>query len=619
MALPSSPPLLPEQDLPTSPTFLSIAGASTRKRQLSDYGSMSSDPLFSDNTSDGDAGHYDEQPRRKRLVRGPWWSVGKKRESSLRRSVAKKEGKRNADSGVWMGSDVSEESTESILGSQQRLQELAVEDEMDVETKIETKIDEVTKVEETTKSGKPRPDAKMLAVRFVQMCVDTGQESVDLSDFGLSYISNATLRPLHQLIRNTFANFTHPPSEDEFGPLTPSIQLYLSGNQLTALPSELFTLTNITVLSLRNNELSEIPPAIGRLDKLKELNISGNGLRYLPWELLELLDGREKQRQITVRPNPLMEPCDISGPNPLPIPDLRHVMASGEFDTWVVEDYIEFLRRVYKEEGHHYSMRGELELRLKQARLMQNGHMEDVSIASGAAQISPDVELMYLASSAVRYFGIDGTPLRRADSGKAESDTLAAVLDPTAAAPAAAGNSTPSLFELTLRSLQSNFNLPDFLPHMADAGLSSTLASAFYRAAANSAEHGNETCSTCRRQLIVARAEWMEYWYHGSSMQWELTPESVLPFLRKASIDIRTPKQPVAAVDQAVKQKIHFNPQPTTEPTNNCWTARPGSSIDQGTCAYHKKLLEDARLEALKESQNGKRNTGTVTPSRRFR
>ena len=55
------------------------------------------------------------------------------------------------------------------------------------------------------------------------------------------------------------------------------------------------------------------------------------------------------------------------------------------------------------------------------------------------------------------------------------------------------------------------------------------------------------------------------------------------------------------------------------QPTNNCWTARAGSSVDHGTCPYHRKLMEDARLKALEDSKNGKRSTGTVTPSRRYR
>ncbi|KAK5114068.1 hypothetical protein LTR85_010374 [Meristemomyces frigidus] len=531
MALPSSPPLLPEQDLPTLPAFLPIASASdsdaglralNRKRQLSDYGSLSSDPLFSDTTSDGgDASQYEEQPRRKRLVRGPWWNVGKGRgQQSLRRSMAKKEGLRNADSGVWMGSDESEESIDSIMGSQQRMQELAMQDV----------------AEEAASSDETVVSAETLAARVVQTCVDAGKEAVDLSDLGLRRLSDATLSSLHQLIKPAFVDFRHPPSEDEFSPLTPSLQLFLSRNQLTTLPHELFSLTNISVLSVRNNDLTSLSPAIARLHKLTELNIAGNSIRYLPWEGLDLLYCRGKHRQITVRPNPLIEPCDLSGPSPLPKANFSRVMRSEELSRWAdTRDTVEKLRQKYVAEDGTLSMRGELELRLKLGRMLRIQYLQEASRAGRELKLCRE-ELIYLASSAVRYFGVDGTSVRRPGSRQAGGDDYPAVLDPTANAPSISGSvATPSLFELTLRSLQSNYNLQDFLPHMSTIpGISSSLASAFHLAAANTTGLGNETCSTCGKNFILARAEWMEYWFHGFSSQRELTPETVLPFLRRA-------------------------------------------------------------------------------------
>lgn len=533
MALPSSPPLLPEQDLPSLPSLTRIASASDSnagirainrnlKRQLSDYGSLSSDPLFSDATSDGgDASHYEQQPRRKRLVRGPWWNLEKQRGQSLRRGMVKKESMRNADSGVWMGSDESEQSIDSIAGSQQRMQELAMQDVAEEAGSDETVPDETM------------PDADALAARLIHACVEVGRESVDLSDLSLKRLSDSTLMPLHQLIRPIFVDFTHPPSEDEFSPLTPSIKLFLSRNQLTTLPSELFSLTNITVLSLRNNDLQHIPSAIARLEKLVELNIAGNGIRYLPWEMLDLMFCRGKHRQITVRPNPLVEPCDLSGPSPLPKANFSRVMQSEELSRWAdTRETVDNLRRKYVVDEGALSMRGELELRLKLGRMLRIQYMQEASRAGRELKLCRE-ELVYLTSSAVRYFSVDGTPVRRPSSHQAGGDESPAVLDPTANAPSASGSaSAPSLFELTLRSLRSNFNLHEFLPHMSTfPGISSSLASAIHLAASG---QGNETCSTCGKRFIIARAEWMEYWFHGFSSQKELTPETVLPFSRKA-------------------------------------------------------------------------------------
>jgi len=530
IALPSSPPLLPEQDLPTSPTFPPLASTSSsnaglfahhRKRQLSDYESMSSDPIFSDATSDSDANHYEaDQPRRKKLVRGPWWNLRRDSSQDLRRSMAKRENSRNVDSGVWLGSDSSDGGEEFMLLQRRAVRELTLEEFQ--------APDHCESIQE---------DREALAARYIHYCVDNGKESVDLTNYKLGSISDVTLASLHQLIRQTFADHTHPPSEDEFSPLTPSIQLFLAGNHLTSLPAELFNLTNISVLSLRNNELASLPPAISRLKNLEELNIAGNRILHLPWEMLDQLDCQGDSRRITLRPNPLVEPCDLSGPSPLPRARVQQMLKSGDLSLWGdTGDAIDQLREKYKREEGSVSMRAELELRLKLGRMLRIQYMQESSRAGKELKVSRE-ELIYLASSAVRYFDADGTPVRRLGALQAETDdAYEAVLDPTANAPSSPSSaSAPSLFELALRSTQANYNLHDFITQPNnDLNLSSTLISALRRAATNTATHGNETCSTCDKQFIIPRAEWMEYWFHGFSSQQELTPETVLPFLRKA-------------------------------------------------------------------------------------
>ena len=535
MALPSSPPLLPEQDLPTSPAPPPLASAPTnagwgpsaapRKRQLEladggGPGGWSSDPLFSDASTDGDAGQYEgEQPRRKKLVRGPWWSLRRDSSHSLRRRMAKKERVRNDDSGIWMGSDESQASLDSIVSGQQRLQELAVDDVAD----------------EALPSDATVPDPEALAARIVNGCVENGKEQVDLSELGLASLSNAVLQPLHQLIRHAFADFIHPPSEDEFGPLTPSIQLFLSRNQLAELPPELFSLTNITVLSLRNNDLRHLPPSISRLQNLTELNIAGNGIQFLPWELLDMLHSPAQQRQFNIRPNPLLEPCDLSGSSPFRDSRFTIDVRPEHLSRWAdTRDVSDGMRERYEAEEGKLSMRGELELRLKLGRMMRTQYQQEASRAGREVKPSKE-ELIYLASSSVQYFGPDGTPVRQFRAYQSPKSDRSAVLDPCGEAPAVSGGpAVPSLFELALRKLQAGYSLADFLPHLEESGVSASLTSAIRRAAANVEANGNESCSTCGKGLIIARAEWMEYWFHGFSSQQELTPASVLPFLRRA-------------------------------------------------------------------------------------
>ncbi|WWC68163.1 uncharacterized protein I206_102086 [Kwoniella pini CBS 10737] len=66
------------------------------------------------------------------------------------------------------------------------------------------------------------------------------------------------------------------------------IAIYAGQNSLTSLPSALFEISNLTVLSLRGNKLTALPAAIGGLRHLKELNIGLNHLTELPSTILNL-------------------------------------------------------------------------------------------------------------------------------------------------------------------------------------------------------------------------------------------------------------------------------------------------------------------------------------------
>ncbi|KAG4305819.1 hypothetical protein PORY_000729 [Pneumocystis oryctolagi] len=89
-------------------------------------------------------------------------------------------------------------------------------------------------------------------------------------------------------------------------PLTPRLKIFLSGNFIYKLPSGLFDLYTLTVLSLRNNNLETIPPSIGRLVNLVELNLGQNKLTYFPSTLLSL----KNLKILSISPNPLKE-CPV--------------------------------------------------------------------------------------------------------------------------------------------------------------------------------------------------------------------------------------------------------------------------------------------------------------------
>ena len=533
MALPSSPPLLPEIDPPSSPALFPDESAElpirpselpavrpSLKRGFSDYTNLSSDPYFSEGTSETGEEDAGQQRRRKRLIRGPWWKLRPGAGSALSKKMARREPLRNADSGVFMGSDMSDVSIDSLLSSQQQMAGLVVDD----------------KVKET-----PRfiSDAEIQARQTVNRCVDIGLQAVDISNLGMTELSDETLRPLHHLILQPHTDLTQPPSEDEFGPLTPSIQLFMFGNRLASLPFELFRLVNIKVLSLRNNELETIPHTLARLSNLTELNIAQNNIKWLPWEMLDLMHCKDVHRKIQLRPNPLISPlADLSGPSPLPRPTVKGKEFVEYLSRWGETSgaFFEKMKQWYGEENVAWTMRHELELRLKLGRLKLTNYLEGMSRFGSELKRCSECreQMIYLASSKVRFFDVGGSIFRPTDTMAPVDDveTYPAVVDSLLGAPPAYKESTtPSLFELSLRTAQANFNLHDLCQLPED--LPEAIPKALQHAAKGS-EKGNECCSVCRKHFIIARAEWVEHWFYGYPSLEHLTQESILPFLRKA-------------------------------------------------------------------------------------
>ncbi|WVQ80222.1 hypothetical protein IAT38_002327 [Cryptococcus sp. DSM 104549] len=87
-----------------------------------------------------------------------------------------------------------------------------------------------------------------------------------------------------------------------------NVQLYLAQNALTSIPSALFEVTNLTVLSLRNNGLTSLPAAIGHLVNLKSLNVAINKLTELPSTILLLENLDTGPAGFTASPNPWHTP-----------------------------------------------------------------------------------------------------------------------------------------------------------------------------------------------------------------------------------------------------------------------------------------------------------------------
>ncbi|QIW96705.1 hypothetical protein AMS68_002223 [Peltaster fructicola] len=435
IALPSSPPPLPEESFSSSPPQLPCYRVRSRKRRLSASAGLSSDPLFSEDASDPELDDGD-LPQRKRLFRGPWWTVTRRKSAviGLRHELGRR-GLRVADSGVWMPSDDSEQERASV----------------DISSDLETPEDIQYKAINLRSPVEHEDDQQDVAMRVVHLALEQGRESIDLSGLKLGIISNAMLRPLHQLVRQ-------PQDHGAYRSLIPELQLFMQGNELSTLPTELFSFTNITVLSLRNNRLRALPPALFRLPQLTELNVSGNELSYLPWEAL-LQTHKSGAYKMICAPNPFHE----------------------------VE-----LDPIY-------------EKRLTSVILTVLGHMKAGQTAS-----------CYVASSTIQWFNSHGTPI---SSPRAEADSIATN---------SRKDFTPTLFEYALRRAQKAHALPEaiaMLPSYVPRGIINALHDAL-----TAGEVGNDRCALCDREMIIAKAQWVEYWSELSSID---PREDCLPYMRR--------------------------------------------------------------------------------------
>ncbi|KAI4162755.1 MAG: hypothetical protein LQ342_003642 [Letrouitia transgressa] len=293
---------LPSTQATFSPRSSGKERVSDRKRGFEDEAlgidDFSDTPIFSSDDPQQDSLENYSRPathRDKRQRSGPWWDSSHQPQDldftviSPPGGNKKREFRRNMDSGVWMAEQ--DDDNNSVVSN--------------------PKLGNLKTV--TSDSGwlggpifpfwdEQPQDVQMFweiqaeAVERVNKCVDNGNALVDLSNLGLSKLQEPTLRPLCYHV----CPFTQ-------GTFYRDIRIFLANNALLTLPGTLFSISWLTVLSLRSNELTFLPPAISRLEHLYELNLSNNNFRFLPFELRSLVC-KDRLRVLSLFPNPFLRP-----------------------------------------------------------------------------------------------------------------------------------------------------------------------------------------------------------------------------------------------------------------------------------------------------------------------
>ncbi|KAH8880127.1 hypothetical protein GQ53DRAFT_546863 [Thozetella sp. PMI_491] len=267
---------------------------SFRKRVRGDSGfpivSTSSDPAIFSSDDDPALDNYMQGRRKKKRYVGTWFSQqlasadsGFGDESQPLAKPQKRQLKRQLDSGVWLGSDASND-TDIILEPPS------------------------TRRPEIFSTKKPIMSAcEEVAHLKIQQCLEDGQEIVDISGYGLDRLPNDLVEPLTR-----FALIPHVTEDVPFEQRDPEIKLYAGKNSIPRVPATMFNIEHLAVLSLRENCLTELPPSICKLTNLQALNVAQNNLQYLPGELLELLRPGSKLNDLVVHPNPFLQPDSLS-------------------------------------------------------------------------------------------------------------------------------------------------------------------------------------------------------------------------------------------------------------------------------------------------------------------
>ena len=266
----------------------------TRKRTREDYynedapmSAASSDPaLFSGDENVPGAEDYSIK-RKKKVYSGSWFNHRMK----AKREDKQREFKRNYDSGIFMGSEGSEPPSSDSIGS---LEEEFMHDQR------KTVFDLPTTPTIPASKSQPLLRSSRLPFRYdqadvppqhgavnyiVQLCLEKGQESVDLSSLSLTDLPPA-ITSLSTLTKQTSLVSGMLDHGENF---EAELRLFLGTNLLRRLPPEVLDLTNLRLLSLRSNKLTSLPPGIRTLTNLDTLNVAGNKLTSLPFEVIELV------------------------------------------------------------------------------------------------------------------------------------------------------------------------------------------------------------------------------------------------------------------------------------------------------------------------------------------
>lgn len=548
--LPSSPPQATMADLPELPPFDLEQGFTPLSPK-----SSSPPPLFSsdDSRESVDVTNYQSPRIFKNKRKGAWWANGEAAHNEHEPKKSKLS--RNFDSGVYMMSDASESSEsfnnpDSCESVALHRSPFAFDGACDPEPKPRWCTPTKSAFCQTLHAGLEKNEEKY------------DWERLNLQDNEIEQIGH-----LASVIRVPPDAGTEVPAEGAYRSWDPKLIVHLGENKLCRLTPSLFSLRFLTFLSLRKNGIKELPQLIGQLRALKTLDLSHNELTCLPFEVLRLHKPYGKLHGLYTYNNPMIHPKSFppsaSSFLPADLPLDIHLSPDQDKHIELYNKLVKLYHSLPSRDNTHYVV---ALIRFCEHWINEYREKSADKVIAGfyshhpAVRVKPEVRSsfvqtpIYIARSLVSYYDETGNvvPLS-AHFSSSTDDGSPLIIDtergaygvPSAWYSPPSISPVPSLlttsvhnalqkrqkFDMTIQDILDMFDEDD-------RPIPRTASIIFSKAVANSLGGYGEfrQCHVCKKDYIIARAEWVEFWVGGqyllfpfkiSVCSWSCVPEEV--------------------------------------------------------------------------------------------
>ncbi|KAJ8115285.1 hypothetical protein OPT61_g3035 [Boeremia exigua] len=495
---PSSPPHAIATNPPSSPFFEPQRyGAFSPK-------SSSPPPLFSSDDSGEtlDVTNYESPRIFKNKRKGAWYETDNVDSTQNTPEPKKTKISRNYDSGIYMMSDNSD-------GSVDPLPEHKSPFPFPVEAIGEDEPEPMSMTEAAFHTA--------LRVGLDRNCQNYDFQGLDLGDNDIKQIGD-----LNSVIKNLPDPGNDLPAEGQYRSMVPELYINLSQNLLKRLTPSLFNLQHLTTLVLRDNQIEELPPQISRLSNLQELDLSLNKLQYLPFELLQILAPHGKLEHLTTLGNPLLERVSQNRYRKL---DERVMFTSSTKDIYPRlqsssdrEALVWHIRYIESMENFLDAVDSRYTAGCKNADERIFAHHP----ANRVAADSPSSR--YIARTLVSCFDQDGQLVKGSPAQPSPNTTDYPVIietneggfgvPTTSIFTPPESSRIPSLLTMSIYTALANITVEETKERLGDP-IPFSASTIFAQAVHNDADAGFgyfRQCHVCKKDYIVARAEWIEFW-----------------------------------------------------------------------------------------------------------